>query len=213
MVSHRSVVSKFSCSLGLRFFNPKTDSSFLYENPKTDYWSKWSTTDVDSLDHVHNRILWVHDPKCFFTTDTSGVSWKIVKQYIVLFVQISLDAWKKSSQTYGFMVGTSFFTNAKDEFLRKGQWSFRTCGESSWKDFETSTEPGLNVWMKFFGIARRRTHFSSLYPDFLVLLRIGAVPHLWSRQTCSFSINLKLRVRFFPKSHIRSKIRIIGILR
>ena len=119
-----------------------------------------------------------------------------MKPYIVLFVQISLDAWKKSSQTYGFMVGTIFFSNAKDEFLRKGQWSFRTYGESSWKDFEPSTEPGLNVWMKFFGITPRRTHFSS---DFLVLLRIGAVLHLWSRQTCPFLINLKLRVRFFPK--------------
>ena len=129
----------------------------------------------------------------------SGVSWKIVKPYIVLFVQISPVAWKKSSQTYGFIVGAIFFSNAKDEFLRKGQWSFRTYGESSWKDFEPSTEPGLNVWMKFFGITRRRTHFSSLYSDFLVLLRIGAVPHLWSRQTCPFLINLKLRVRFFPK--------------
>ena len=97
------------------------------------------------------------------------------------------------------MVGAIFFSSAKDECLRKGQWSFRTYGESSWKDVKPITEPGLNVWMKFFGITRRRTHFSSLYSDFLVLLRIGAVPHLWSRQTSSLLINLKLRVRFFPK--------------
>ena len=24
---------------------------------------------MDSLDHIQNRILWIHDPKGFFTTD------------------------------------------------------------------------------------------------------------------------------------------------
>ena len=36
---------------------------------KTDYWPKWSKTEVDSLDHIQNQILWIHDPKRFFTTD------------------------------------------------------------------------------------------------------------------------------------------------
>ena len=28
-------------------------------NPKTNYWSKRSTTEEDSLDHIQNRILWI----------------------------------------------------------------------------------------------------------------------------------------------------------
>jgi len=43
-------------------------------NPKTDYWYKWSTTEVDSLDHTQNRILWIHDPRRFFTTDPKTVN-------------------------------------------------------------------------------------------------------------------------------------------
>ena len=43
-------------------------------NPKTEYWSKWSTTEVDSLDHTQNWILWIHDPRRFFTTDPKSVN-------------------------------------------------------------------------------------------------------------------------------------------
>ena len=35
---------------------------------------KWSTTEVASLDHIQNRILWIHDPKRFLTTDPKRVN-------------------------------------------------------------------------------------------------------------------------------------------
>ena len=41
--------------------NSKTGISFLYWNPKTDYWSKWSTTEVDFFHHIQNWIVWIHD--------------------------------------------------------------------------------------------------------------------------------------------------------
>ena len=41
---------------------------------KTDYWYYWSTAGVDSLHHIQNRILWMHDPKRFFTTDAKRVN-------------------------------------------------------------------------------------------------------------------------------------------
>ena len=41
---------------------------------KTDYWYYWSTAGMDSLHHIQNRILWMHDPKRFFTTDAKRVN-------------------------------------------------------------------------------------------------------------------------------------------
>ena len=35
---------------------------------------KWSSTGVDSLDHIQNRILWMRGPKCFFCTDPKRVN-------------------------------------------------------------------------------------------------------------------------------------------
>ena len=41
---------------------------------KTDYWYYWSTAGVDSLHHIQNRILWMHDPKRSFTTEAKRVN-------------------------------------------------------------------------------------------------------------------------------------------
>ena len=35
---------------------------------------KWSTAEVDSLDHIQNRILRTHDPRRFFTTDPKSMN-------------------------------------------------------------------------------------------------------------------------------------------
>ena len=65
-----------------------TNAAFLYYSQKTDYWSKWSTTEVDSLDHIQNRILWIHDLKHFFYTTKPkewilpAVTWNTFKRYI-----------------------------------------------------------------------------------------------------------------------------------
>ena len=64
---------------------------------------------------------------------------------VVMFVQISLDGRKKTSQFCGSLVEAIFFSTPKMNFER---WSFRTCGESSWWDVESS-KPGFDVWMKF----------------------------------------------------------------
>ena len=68
------------------------------------------------------------------------------------FVQISLDAWKKSSQTCGFIVGAIFFSNAnylKDK-IRKVV--VRTCGENSWRDVEPSkSDYCIRIFFFFYG--------------------------------------------------------------
>ena len=47
---------------------------FFPKIQKRIFLSKWSTTEVDSLDHIQNRILWIHDPKRFLTKDPKRVN-------------------------------------------------------------------------------------------------------------------------------------------
>ena len=87
-----------------------TNAEFLYYSQKTDYWSKWSTTEVDSLDHIQNRILWLHDLKSFFYTMEPkewilpGVTWNTFKRYISYLTTLLIfkaifehEAWIKRS--------------------------------------------------------------------------------------------------------------------
>ena len=113
---------RFFTKIWIRIFNPKTDISFLYQNPKTDHWSKWSTTEVDSLDHTQNRILWIHDPKRFFTTENTKYSEK--SEYCPRWIE-------KNFNTYiSFLTKLFIFT----AIFESGSWIKRSilCVLSGW---------------------------------------------------------------------------------
>ena len=107
--SSRSVTSPLSPKSDQHHFS-LTNAAFLYYSQKTDYWSKWSTTEVDSLDHIQNRILWIHDLKRFFyTTEPKewilpAVTWNTFKRYISYLTTLLIfkpifehEAWIKRS--------------------------------------------------------------------------------------------------------------------
>ena len=107
--SSRSVTSPLSPKSDQHHFS-LTNAAFLYYSRKTDYWSKWSTTEVDSLDHIQNRILWIHDLKRFFYTMEPkewilpAVTWNTFKRYISYLTTLLIfkpvfehEAWIKRS--------------------------------------------------------------------------------------------------------------------
>ena len=101
----------------------------------------------------------------------------------VLFVQISPDAWKKSSQTCGFLVGAIFFFLTPEIYFER--WTFETYGESSWRD--------VDAWMKFLNKSTACAVFPFVLGFSCCSLQIRPVFHLWSWETCLyFIINLKL---------------------
>lgn len=102
---------------------------------------------------------------------------------VVRFVQISLDARKKTSQTCGSIGGrTEFVVKAQEEMLNQAS-------------------QGLSEWNS--QITGRRTRFSSLYLLLFVHLRIRSVSHLWSRQTC-FNLSPFYKKIIFMTSNFRT---------
>ena len=58
----------------ISLFKFKSGFGFFTKIQKRIMDPKWSTTEVASLDHIQNRILWIHDPKRFLTTDPKRVN-------------------------------------------------------------------------------------------------------------------------------------------
>ena len=86
----------FMFSLMVGFF---TIIQILIFNPKTDYISKWSTTEVDSLDHIQNRILriWKEGIQPALTRNNFNTYSRCLTTLFIFTAIFGFEAWIKRS--------------------------------------------------------------------------------------------------------------------